>query len=380
MTLRAAPTLTPLYAATGVLEGVRVTGCWRVQQISQPGVLPQLTKSLKLVEKKTISELVWDLHAIEGLDYIGAQLLWAAWKGKLPDGIELTDGQASMFARLAQIPATTFRSTLPASKPLVNQLGRWVLGFFDHLTGFIALIGQFMLDLMRLVRHPLHGPWKEISANIYQAGFRALGVTALVGSLIGVVFSYLSVQQLRSFGVDTLVVNILGLSIIRELGPVLAAILVAGRSGSAITAQLGVMRVTEELDAMRVMGIPHGFRLVLPKVLALAVAMPLLVVWTDIMALAGGIISAKYSLGLAPEYFLHTLPSAVPVVNYWIGVGKSVIFGILIALVACHFGLRILPDTESLARGTTTSVVTAITVVIMADALFALVFDGVGFS
>lgn len=379
MTSRAAPTLTPLYATTGALTGVRAAGCWRVQQISQPGVLPQLEKSLKSVEKKKVSELVWDLHPIEGLDYIGAQLLWAAWGRKLPDGIELTDGQASMFARLAQIPATTFRSTLPTSKPLVSRLGKLVLDFFDHLMGFIALVGQFMFDLMRLVRQPLQGPWKEISANIYHAGFRALGVTALVGSLIGVVFSYLSVQQLRSFGVDALVVNILGLSIIRELGPVLAAILVAGRSGSAITAQLGVMRVTEELDAMRVMGIPHGFRLVLPKVLALAVAMPLLVVWTDIMALAGGIISAKYSMGLAPEYFLHTLPSAVPVANYWIGLFKSVIFGILIAFVACHFGLRILPDTESLARGTTTSVVTAITVVIMADALFALVFDGVGF-
>ncbi len=375
----ATPTLTLTYATTGALNGVQVAGCWRVQQISRPGVLPQLKQILKSLESSHIHALAWDLHSLEGLDYIGAQLLWAAWDRHLPRAIEMTEGQASMFARLEQIPEMALRSTLPASRPLMVRLGLRVLGFFEHLSGFIALIGQVILDLMRFVRHPLQGPWNEISANIYHAGFRAMGVTALVGSLIGVVFSYLSAQQLRSFGADTLVVNILGLAIIRELGPVLAAVLVAGRSGSAMTAQLGAMRVTEELDAMLVMGIPHGFRLVLPKVLALGIAMPLLVVWTDIMALAGGILSAKYTLGLSPGYFVQALPGAVPVVNYWIGEGKSIIFGILIALVSCHFGLRIQPNTESLGRGTTTSVVTAITVVIIADAVFAMVFDGIGY-
>jgi len=166
---------------------------------------------------------------------------------------------------------------------------------------------------------------------------------------------------------------------LRELGPLLAAILVAGRSGSSITAQLGVMRVTEELDAMLVMGLPHGFRLILPRVVALAVTMPLLVIWTDAMALIGGMAAATIELGLSPRYFVNNLPEAVPIANYWIGLGKGVVFGSLIALVACHFGLRIKPDTESLGQGTTTSVVTAITVVILADAVFAIVFNGVGF-
>jgi phospholipid/cholesterol/gamma-HCH transport system permease protein len=242
------------------------------------------------------------------------------------------------------------------------------------------MIGRLMQDIGRFLRHPLTGPWKEISANIYHSGFQALGITALVGFLIGVVLSYLSAQQLRMFGGDVYLVNILGMSIIRELGPLLAAILVAGRSGSSITAQLGVMRVTEELDAMLVMGIPHGYRLILPKVLALALAMPLLVVWTDAMALIGGMVSAKIELHLGARYFMQKLPSAVPVVNYTIGLGKGVTFGMLIALVSCHFGLRIKPNTESLGRGTTTSVVTSITVVILADAVFAIMFSGVGFS
>ena len=139
------------------------------------------------------------------------------------------------------------------------------------------------------------------------------------------------------------------------------------------------MRVTEELDAMLVMGISHGFRLVMPKVLALAISMPLLVIWTDSMALIGGMLSAQVELGLSPQYFISKLPDAVPLANYMIGLGKGMVFGVLIALVSCHFGLRIKPNTESLGRGTTTSVVTAITVVILADAVFAILFNGVGF-
>jgi phospholipid/cholesterol/gamma-HCH transport system permease protein len=194
-----------------------------------------------------------------------------------------------------------------------------------------------------------------------------------------VVLSYLSAQQLRAYGGDVFLVDLLGMSIIRELGPLLAAILVAGRSGSSITAQLGVMRVTEELDAMLVMGISHGFRLIMPKVVALMVAMPLLVVWTDAMALLGGMAAAKVELNLSSRYFIQKLPDAVPLANYYIGLGKGATFGALIALVSCHFGLRIKPNTESLGRGTTTSVVTAITVVILADAVFAIIFSGVGF-
>jgi phospholipid/cholesterol/gamma-HCH transport system permease protein len=181
------------------------------------------------------------------------------------------------------------------------------------------------------------------------------------------------------FGGDLYIVNILGMSIVRELGPMLAAILVAGRSGSAITAQLGVMRVTEELDAMRVMGIPHGFRLIMPKVLALAIAMPLLVIWTDVMALAGGMVSAQALLGMSPEFFIYKLPEAVPLLNYWIGLAKGATFGVLIALIACHYGLRIEPNTESLGRGTTNSVVVAITMVIIADAIFAIIFSKAGY-
>jgi phospholipid/cholesterol/gamma-HCH transport system permease protein len=291
----------------------------------------------------------------------------------------VSPAHSEFFVRLEQAGPLALPQTNGSSWFSPTTLVRLLHELAGHLAGFVALIGQLVIDIGHFARRPLRGPWKEISANIFHIGFQALGVTALVGFLIGVVLSYLSAQQLHTFGGDIYLVNILGMSIIRELGPLLAAILVAGRSGSAITAQLGVMRVTEELDAMLVMGMPHGFRLIMPKVLALAVSMPLLVVWTDAIALLGGMAAAQTELGLPPSYFLHELPGAVPIVNYWIGLAKGVVFGALIALVACHFGLRIKPNTESLGQGTTLSVVTAITVVILADAVFAILFKGVGF-
>jgi len=242
----------------------------------------------------------------------------------------------------------------------------------------VRMIGQLLLDILRLLRHPSEGPWRDFSGHLYHIGATALPITALVGFLIGVVLAYLISQQLRQFGADAFIVNILGISLIRELGPVLAAILIAGRSGSAITAQIGVMRVTEELDAMRVMGIAKGFRLVLPRAMALAIVMPLISVWTTLAALLGGMLAAQAAMGVTPSFFITSLPEAVEPANLVLATAKSVVFGVLIALVGCHFGLRVKPNTESLGQGTTASVVSAITVVILVDALFAIVFRNVG--
>jgi phospholipid/cholesterol/gamma-HCH transport system permease protein len=242
----------------------------------------------------------------------------------------------------------------------------------------LALYGELVLDVLGLLARRWRVPWKPISAQVYHTGAQALGITALVGFLIGVVLSYLSAQQLRMFGADRFVVQLLGVSIVRELGPVLAAILVAGRSGSAITAELGVMRVTQELDAMQVMGISHSRRLILPRAVALSISMPLLVLWTDALALLGGALAAKAQLGLSVAWFLRSLPEAISLTNYGIGLLKGVTFGMLIALISCHFGLRIKANTESLGRGTTTSVVTSITGVILVDALYAILFSSVG--
>ncbi len=354
-----------------------LSGAWRVESISQAGVMKNLQQVF--LQSTSRTGLAWDLSAIAELDHIAAQLIWQHWGQQFPKQLQLQPQHQAIFERIAALDLASLPKPVKPRLTAIMQLGAAVLSFANHLQGILLLLGQLILDLLRFARHPGRGPWKEISANIYRMGAQALGITALVGSLIGIVLSYLSAQQLRTFGGDLFIVNILGMSIIRELGPMLAAILVAGRSGSAITAQLGVMRVTEELDAMRVMGIPHGFRLIMPKVLALAISLPLIVIWTDICALAGGMLSAQALLGMTPEFFVYKLPEAVPILNYWIGLLKGFSFGIVIALVACHYGLRIEPNTESLGRGTTSSVVVAITMVIVADAIFAIIFSNVGY-
>ena len=354
----------------------RTLGRWTAAQLTMPGVWSAVEASLAAL--KAEPGIRWDLRDLQRLDHLGAQALWNHWGHQWPAQLEVLPDQRAMLervARFAVVPPPYRRRTL---WEYFLGLGELLFKLTDHLQDLLRLIGQLMLDLMRLVRAPRDGPWRDVTGHIFHIGATALPITALVGFLIGVVMDYLTSQQLRLFGAEIYIVNILGLSLIRELGPVLAAVLIAGRSGSAITAQIGVMRVTEELDAMRVMGIPQGFRLVMPRAMAMALAMPLITLWTTIAALVGGMLAADIVLGITPSYFINNLPRAVMVSNLWLAMGKSVVFGLLIALIGCHYGLRVKPNTESLGQGTTASVVTSITVVILIDALFAVIFKNIG--
>jgi phospholipid/cholesterol/gamma-HCH transport system permease protein len=367
----ARPDLRPARDGQGQ-EWIEVSGVWNLRSLSP--LLGSVETRLNAYREAP----AWDLSAVTALDHAGALLLWRTWGRRMAQPVRLRPEHEMFFAHLAvpdagQLPRQRRQFTGP-----VLALGRAIVSLGDNFAGMTALLGRVALDAIWLARKPSRIPWREVSANLYRTGAQALGITALVGFLVGIVLSYLSAQQLRSFGADIYIVNLLGISIVRELGPVLAAILIAGRSGSAMTAQIGVMRVTEELDALAVMGIPHTVRLVLPKMIALGIAMPLLILWTNAVALIGGMVSAQVQLGIDYRHFISALPDAVPIANLWLGLGKGVVFGILIALIACHFGLRIKPNTESLGIGTTNSVVTAITVVILVDAVFAIAFSDVG--
>ena len=373
------PVRHPEVKATGTRDGARTVqllGAWDVRALESHAH----TLQAALQDAARASEARWDLSQVQRFDHIGALLVWRAW-GRCRPGDLLLRRQDEIFFGDCETAGAAGRST-QRFDPLapVSALGVIMLAIARHALQIIRLFGQLLIDAMSVMRRPLLRPWREFFAGIYSIGAQALGITAMVGFLIGVVLSYLSAEQLRLYGADTFIINILGVGIIRELGPVTCSVLVAGRSGSAITAQLGVMRVTEELDALSVMGISHSLRLVLPKMAAIAVALPLLVLWTSAVALMGGAVSAKLELGMSIVQFFAGLPAAVPQVNLWLGVGKGVVFGLLIALIACHFGLRIQPNTESLAAGTTRSVVTSITTVIIADAIFAVVFSDVGWS
>ncbi|HTS52479.1 MAG TPA: ABC transporter permease [Burkholderiales bacterium] len=319
--------------------------------------------------------LRWDLSRVHTLDHVGGLLLWHAWGRRMPSNIVAQEDTKPVFARFQAnalpIPQT---GRVFGVAHAISAIGQAVLELLEELARFIALTGRVLLDALALLKHPTRWPWLEVSAGVYRAGAQALGITALVGCLIGIILSYLSAQEIREFGLNAYVVNFLGIAIVRELGPLVAAIVVAGRSGSSITAQLGVMRLNDELDALTTKGISYTRRLVLPKVLALALAQPLLIVWTDLFGLLGGMLTANSTLGVSYSYFLTALPKVLPIGNYWVGLAKGVSFGVVIALVACHFGLRIKSNTESLGAGTTSSVVTSITSVIVVDAIFAVLF------
>lgn len=356
----------------GVFE-VRLRGDWTLAALSTPIV--ELERRLEaLVERNPR----WNLADIERIDSVGAILLWRAWGRRWPDVLEISAQQRRAIERVAGLADTRLAARPPAYDAWIVGLGRLTFKAVKNLRDIVTVIGQMVLDIGYLLRNPREFPLREFSATLFKSGAQALPVTALVGFLIGIVLSYLSSLQLKTFGADIFIVNLIGISVIRELGPVIVAVLVAGRSGSAMTAQIGVMRVTEEIDALATMGVSRSIRLVLPKVIALSLAMPLLVIWCSAAGIVGGMVSANLEMGLAYGYFVETLPRVVPVANLWIGLGKGFFFGMLIALIACHFGLKVRPNTESLSSKTTSSVVTAITVVIIVDAVFAVLTRSVG--
>ena len=352
---------------------VKFSGSWNLRNLV---LTPELKHKIRLNNANSATQ--WDLRSIDILDSAAALIIWQAWGESMPTQLQIKPEHQRLFDRWQL-------QKLPETEPLGSTLSVFFTAMYPMLRGFwwqfldvVTLMGQLTLDIAYLLRNPPAIPWTEISITIYESGIRALGITALVGFLIGVVLSYLSALQLKTLGAEVYIIDILGLSIIRELGPLLAAILVAGRSGSAMTAQLGIMRVTEELDALSAMGISHSLRLILPKVIALMLVMPLLSAWTSSAALIGGMFSAQNTLDISYQQFFLKLPNVVPLLNVFIGLGKGVVFGIMIALIACHFGFRIKPNTESLGIETTNSVVASITVVIMIDAVFAILFTGVG--
>jgi phospholipid/cholesterol/gamma-HCH transport system permease protein len=353
---------------------VRASGEWTFSGLKEQR--DDLVRSLAELERQPAEQVAWDLTGITDLDDAGA-----VWLARAVRGAERVEVAPDHLQVLNQVGQSLMVSSEPQRfDPLaaVASIGEAAELLAVHLRDGTMLLGRLVLDAAGLARRPREIPLRELSAGVYRAGVTALPVTMLVGFLVGMVLTYLSALQLKRYGADLLVINIVGVGVLRELGPMLASIIAAGRSGSAMTAQLGVMRVTEEIEALSVMGVSVTARLVLPKVLSLAMALPLVTFCTDLAALAGAMLVSQLTLGITPAAFLEALPRAVKAVNFWIGIEKSAAFGFVVAFVACHFGLRILPNTDSLAVGVTRSVVAAITCVIIINAIFAILLRNVG--
>lgn len=325
----------------------------------------------------------WQVHcaAITALDTAGAWLLDKARRQVRKSGGTVTiDGlrpeYAALLALIGAQPEAT--ATTPPRLSFLAAIGKGTVSAVRQGFDFLAFVGEVAIALKQVVLKPRRWRGRELLLNLQLSGFNALPIVGLLSFLMGVVIAYQGAAQLVRYGANIFIADLVGLSILRELAPLMTAIIVAGRSGSAYTAQIGTMTVTEEVDALRTLGIAPVDLLVLPKLLALMLALPLLTVYSDIMGVIGGMVVAQTQLGVGFSDFLNRFSDAVKLSSYLVGVGKAPVFAALIALVGCFQGFRVSGGADSVGRQTTLSVVQGIFLVIVADAAFSVAFSRLG--
>ncbi|MBX6322329.1 MAG: ABC transporter permease, partial [Rhodospirillaceae bacterium] len=264
---------------------------------------------------------------------------------------------------------------------IVARIGRAMFHAAGQARAITGFLGATILAGVRVMARPRRRMrFTAFVRYVEQTGFNALPIVGLLAFLVGVVLAYQGVDQLRRFGAgaEVFTVNLVGISVLREMGILITAVIVAGRSGSAYTAQIGTMQVNEEVDALRALGIDPFEVLVLPRVLALVVSLPLLTFFADIMGIFGGGLMSVLLMDMTPAQFLRQLNQAVNVTQFWVGMAKAPVFAFIIALVGCFEGLRVSGSAESVGRHTTQSVVESIFLVIVVDALFSILFSVLG--
>ena len=253
----------------------------------------------------------------------------------------------------------------------LNDFTKGILSFMDFFGKLFATI-MIYLTSFKSIR------FKEIAFEINESAIKAIGIVALTSFLIGLVVAYQSAFQLKVYGANIFIVDMLGISILRELAPLITAIVIAGRSGSAFTAQIGAMKITQELDAMKTMGFDPYIFLVMPRIIALMITMPILIFVADIMGIVGGMIVANTDLGITTELFLERFREVVDAKHFFIGIFKGPFFAFLIASIGIYRGLVVKDDTQSIGLNTTKSVVESIFAVIVCDAFFSIAFTNLG--
>lgn len=261
----------------------------------------------------------------------------------------------------------------PAKIPWIAQVGIFTVAGFKEAVEFLSFLGEFIITAFNNLRRPTHIQWRSFFNAIDETGFAALFIVALLNFLIGVVLAYQMGNQLLTYGANVYIVSLLGIGVLQEFAPLITAIIVASRTSSAFTAQLGTMLVNEEIDALRTMGLSPMNRLVLPKIFGLMVSLPLLFIWGDIFGLLGGMIISKRMLGINFYNFLTQFPRVIELSTFFHGLVKAPVFALIIAGIGCFQGFRVKYTSDSIGRQTTKSVVQAIFLIIVADAIFSLI-------
>ncbi len=374
--------MTPLSVAPAAIaqptpQEIALSGYWTARGMG--AIAPRL-EGLSATAQ---SEMGIDGSRIEALDTVGAWVLQKLLQRLRDEGMAVTvNGLRPELAKLLDVVAQQVADQ--ADKPsnansksttLFERVGRSTAAAFEQAVALLSFVGECAVALAGNVAHPRRIRWRPILFNIRSAGFDALPIVGLLSFLLGVVVAYQGADQLRQYGANIFVADLVGLSMLREFAPLITAIIIAGRSGSAYAAQIGTMAVTEEIDAMRTLGIAPLDLLVLPKILALLIALPLLTVFADVLGVFGGMIMANAQLGVGYADFLDRFVKAVSVTAFLIGIGKAPVFAAIIVVVGCFQGFRTKGGADSVGRQTTRSVVQSIFLVIVADALFSVVFS-----
>jgi phospholipid/cholesterol/gamma-HCH transport system permease protein len=256
----------------------------------------------------------------------------------------------------------------------VEALGRRVVGGWDDLLSGLAFVGRIAVTACGALRSPRRLRPVSIARHVYETGITAIPIVSLIAFLISVIIAYMSAQQLARFGADVFVVDLVTIGVLRELGVLLTAIIVAGRSGSAFAAEIGSMQLNEEVDALQAIGVNPYDALVLPRIIGLTIALPLLTVIADAVGLTGGALLCKYLLDIPLPQYLIRMNESIASTTFWVGVVKAPVFGVLIGLAGTYRGMQVRGSSRELGRLTTVAVVQAIFVVLLADALFAVLF------
>ncbi len=354
---------------------IAIGGRWKMAHI---GALFERLAQLDRVAQKPVT---FDLSALEALDTAGAWLLHRTAKRLRDSGVQvqfsgISDKQKILIDEAAanDVPCAIEPEERSAVADLVADVGATTVGICTGMGRALGFLGALAERFGAILIHPRRLRMTPLVHHMEHVGLRAMPIVGLISFLIGVVVAYLGAQQLKQFGAEVFVVDLLAIAILRELGVLITAIVMAGRSGSAFTAEIGSMMLHEEVDAMRTLGLDPMELLVIPRVLALTLTLPMLTFFADMVGLLGGGLMAWLALDISPGMFLHLLNQTMTDWTFWVGFIKAPVFAMVIAVAGCYEGLRVEGSAESVGRHTTKSVVESIFLIIVLNALFSVFF------
>ena len=358
---------------------LRLGGSWTTRTIAT------INRELEEIAGRSGKTVLLDLSGLKEMDTAGAWLIYRTKRDLVAANAKVvikgaSSGQEALLERIARHDVDCPPAPPPANAlvSLILQTGESSCSILANSANLLSFLGLVVTSIVRRLFTPWQLRGTALASHMEQAGFNALPIVGMISFLMGVVLAYLGAAQLERFGAQVFTVNVVAIGVLREMGILLTAIIVAGRSGSAFTAQIGTMKVNEEIDALQTIGLDPTDVLVIPRVLALCLVFPLLTFYADVMGILGGAVMVTSTLDISFTQFVRQLQDAASLNDFWVGLLKAPLFALIIAIVGCFEGLKVSRNAESVGRQTTRSVVESISLIIILDGLLAIFFSIVG--